>query len=444
MNESQTRTPPAADARPEPLRRQLSAFALWLLAINGMIGAGIFGVPAAAQALAGDFSPWLFMLCALLIAPILLCFAELAGAFRGTGGPVLYAQSAFGPFVGFQAGWAFYVARLTAFAANLNLLVVSIGFFWPVAGSPVMRIALLALVSAAMIWINVVGARAAMASLSGLTALKLLPLLALALYGASQIDAAALTSAASPPAASDLGAALLLVIYAFVGFESSVVPAGEARNPQRDMPRALLWALLVAAALYALIQLGAQAILPELASTERPLLAAGEALIGPVGALLVALGILTSVGGNLLGSMFSTSRISYRLGLDGHLPGWFAQVHPRYLTPANSVLCYGLASFLLAASGSFVWLAVLSVLTRLLLYLTCIAAMPAVRSAGHGQNFRLGGGWTIPLLAVLVCLGLLSQVEWRAIVATAALLAVGTGLYVLARRLPATRGGQRP
>jgi amino acid transporter len=411
----------------------LSVIALWLLAINGMIGAGIFGVPAAAQSLAGDFSPWLFMLCALLIAPILLCFAELASAFRGTGGPVLYAQTAFGPFVGFQAGWAFYVARLTAFAANLNLLVVSIGFFWPAASAPLLRMALLALVSAAMVWVNIVGARAAMASLGGLTALKLLPLLGLALYGASQIDASALSSVAKPPPASELGAALLLVIYAFVGFESSVVPAGEARDPQRDMPRALLWALFVAASLYALIQLGAQAVLPDLASTERPLLAAGEALLGPAGAVLVAIGILTSVGGNLLGSMFSTARISYRLSLDGQLPGWFGRVHPRHLTPANSVLCYGMAAFLLAASGSFVWLAVLSVLTRLLLYLSCIAAMPAVRrQAGAAQNFRLRGGWLIPLLAVLVCLGLLSQVDWRSVLATAALLAVGSVLYAFA------------
>ncbi len=437
MDDKRAPKPLVADGQAEPLRRQLSAFALWLLAINGMIGAGIFGVPAAAQALAGDFSPWLFMLCALLIAPILLCFAELASAFRGTGGPMLYTRTAFGPYVGFQVGWAFYVARLTAFAANLNLLVVSIAFFWPAADRPLLRIALLALLTAAMVWINIVGARAAMASLGGLTALKLLPLLALALYGASQVDAPALASVASPPTVIELGAALLLVIYAFVGFESSVVPAGEARNPQRDMPRALLSALLVAAGLYALIQLGAQAILPDLASTERPLLAAGEALIGPVGAVLVAIGILTSVGGNLLGSMFSTARISYRLGLDGQLPGWFARVHPRHLTPANSVLFYGLASFLLAVSGSFVWLAVLSVLTRLLVYLSCMAAMPAVRQkAGVEQAFRLSGGWTVPLLAVLVCLGLLSQVEWRSVLATAALLAVGSGLYALARRRP--------
>jgi amino acid transporter len=419
----------------EPLRRQLSVFALWLLAINGIIGAGIFGIPATAQALAGDFSPWLFVICALLIAPIVLCFAELSSAFANTGGPVLYARSGFGPFAGFQAGWAFYVARLTAFAANLNLLVVSIGYFWPASNGPLVRAGLLAAISAAMIWVNIVGARAAIASLSALTALKLLPLLALALYGAVHVDGAVFTQIESAPAAADLGAALLLVIYAFVGFESSVVPAGEARHPQRDMPRALIAALLVSAALYALIQLAAQTLVPTLASSERPLLAAGEAWLGPAGALLVALGIVASVGGNLLGSMFSTPRISYRLARDGQLPDWFGAVHSRHLTPANSIICYGVAAFGLAVSGSFVWLAVMSVMTRLLLYLACVASMPAIRrQAGNRQGLQLPGGWLLPALAVAICLGLLSQVEWRAVVATAALLAVGSALYLSARR----------
>lgn len=422
-------TPQAA----EPLSRQLSAFALWLLALNGMIGAGIFGIPSSAQALAGDFSPWLFVLCALLIAPILLCFAELSSSFMQTGGPVLYAGTAFGPFVAFQAGWAFYIARLTAFAANLALLVASIGFFWPAADEPAMRILLLGFATAGIVRVNIAGARAAIASLGSLTAVKLLPLLALAVYGIGQLDGRVFAHALEPPDTPTLGSALLLVIYAFVGFESTVVPAGEARNPQRDMPRALLWALLVTAGLYALIQLAAQSLVPDLGGIQRPLLAAGAAWMGSTGAWIVALGIVASVGGNLVGSMFSTPRISYRLGLDGQLPPWFAAVHPRHNTPANSILAYGLAAFALAASGSFVWLAVMSVLTRLLLYLTCIASMPAVRQQTTGNRLRLPGGWSIPIVAVLICLGLLTQVEWRAVAATFALLAVGSALFAVAR-----------
>jgi amino acid transporter len=424
--------PPAT----EPLARRLSVLGLWMLAINGMIGAGIFGIPAEAQRLVGDFSPWLFAVCALLIAPVILCFAQLASAFRGTGGPILYVGSAFGPFAGFQAGWGYYVARLTAFAANLNLLVTSIGWFWPDASGPAVRLALLALTCAGMTWVNVVGAQAAMRSLGALTVLKLLPLVGLALFGAFELDRGVFAAAVAPPDAGDLGAAILLAIYAYVGFESSLVPAGEARDPQRDLPRALLWSLAVATALYALVQVAARHLLPDLAGAQRPLVEAGEALLGPAGATVVVIGIVASVGGNLVGSMFSTSRISYRLALDGQLPAWFARVHPRHQTPANSVLFYGLASFALAVSGTFAWLAVLSVMVRLLLYAGCIAAMPRVRRASTDLPgaIVLPGGWAIPLAGMAVCLGLLTQVSLASVLATAALLAVGSGLYAIAAR----------
>lgn len=421
---------------PEPLRRELSAWGLWLLMVNGMIGAGIFGVPAQAERLAGAFSPWVFVIGALVIAPVMFCFAALAGRFAGTGGPALYVGHAFGPFAGFQAGWAFYVARLTAFGANLNLLATSVAYLLPDTGGPVLRLTLLVLVVGGMIWVNVVGARTAIRSLGVLTLVKLLPLLAMALVGAWHLDAGVVAAVAQPPAPVELGAAILLVIYAYVGFESGLVPAGEAKDPRRDMPRALLWALATAALLYALIQTGAQSVLPELADSERPLVDAGERWLGTAGAVAVLVGVVASVGGNLVGSMFTTPRITYRLGLDGQLPAWFAAVHPRHGTPANSVWLYGVLALLLAVTGSFVWLAVLSVFTRLLIYSACIAALPA---AGRGAPvdpaaFRLRGGGLVPGLALLACAGLASQVSLASVLATGALLLVGSGLYALARR----------
>ncbi len=421
---------------PEPLRRELSAWGLWLLMVNGMIGAGIFGVPAQAERLAGAFSPWVFVIGALVIAPVMFCFAALAGRFAGTGGPALYVGHAFGPFAGFQAGWAFYVARLTAFGANLNLLATSVAYLLPDTGGPVLRLTLLVLVVGGMIWVNVVGARTAIRSLGVLTLVKLLPLLAMALVGAWHLDAGVVAAVAQPPAPVELGAAILLVIYAYVGFESGLVPAGEAKDPRRDMPCALLWALATAALLYALIQTGAQSVLPELADSERPLVDAGERWLGTAGAVAVLVGVVASVGGNLVGSMFTTPRITYRLGLDGQLPAWFAAVHPRHGTPANSVWLYGVLALLLAVTGSFVWLAVLSVFTRLLIYSACIAALPA---AGRGAPvdpaaFRLRGGGLVPGLALLACAGLASQVSLASVLATGALLLVGSGLYALARR----------
>ncbi|MBL0921036.1 MAG: APC family permease [Phycisphaerales bacterium] len=421
-------------AQPESLRRQLTLLGLWLLVVNGMIGAGIFGIPADAQRLAGAFSPWLFALGAILIAPIMLCFAQLSSAFTGTGGPVLYAQTAFGPFVGFQIGWAFYIARLTASAANINLLVATIGFFWQEPMGPAVRVGLLLFTCAVLVWLNVAGARTAMRSLGFLTVVKLLPLLVLAAIGLTALDRALFASFSSTPKPADLGAAILLVIYAYVGFESGLVPAGESRRPQRDMPRALVLALVGVGAVYFLIQAAAQRIVPDLAASPRPIVEAGEALLGRAGAVVVVVAIIASVGGNLLGSVFSAPRVTYCLALERQLPPCFALVHPRRQTPWVSIVVYGGAIFGLAATGSFARLAVLSVFTRLLIYIVCIAAMPRVSASAREDSgvFRLPGGHAIPALALLVCLALLTQVSRNSVLATAVLLAVGTALFWIA------------
>jgi amino acid transporter len=432
-----TPTPPSDPAIPEPLARQLSGLGVWLLVINGIIGAGIFGMPSEAARLAGGFSPWVFVICAALMLPVMLCFAELASHFDGTGGPVRYVGSVFGAFAGFQAGWAFYVARLTAFSANAALLVGAVGYFWPAADDPRMRLVLLLFVCGGLTALNVTGTRRAMRSLGVVTVLKFLPLVALVAYGLLRLPGEMLDSLRiAAPADADLGAVVLLVFYAFVGFESGLVPAGEARNPRRDMPRALLWAIGVAALLYFGLQTASLAALPGLAETTRPLVEVGGVLFGPAGAMAMMAGMLASIGGNLAGALFSTPRITYALALEGQLPAWFARVPARFGTPAVSIMVFGTVAFLLAAAGSFVWLAGLSVLTRVLIYVGCIAALPALRRrpAQQAQVLRLPGGLVIPGIAVLICLALLTQVRPMGYVATGAMLAVGTVLYALARR----------
>ena len=429
-------TPETPTLRSEPLARQLTALGVWLLVINGIIGAGIFGLPADAARLAGSFSPWVFVICAALMLPVMLSFAELASHFDGTGGPVRYAGSVFGRYAGFQAGWAFYIARLTAFSANAVLLVSAIGYFWPGADDPGTRLALLFTVCACLTAITVVGTRNAMSSLGVLTLLKFLPLVALVAYGLLRLpDAMRQSVLATPPADMNLGAVVLLVFYAFVGFESGLVPAGEARDPRRDMPRALFWAIGVVAILYFGLQTVSLAVLPDLASTRRPLVEVSGELFGPVGALVMMTGMAASVGGNLAGALFSTPRITYALALDGSLPAWFATVSARFGTPAVSILVFGAAAFLLAAGGSFVWLAGLSVLTRVFIYVGCIAALPALRRrADDPAAMRLPGGLFIPGLAVFICLALLTQVKPMDYLATAVMLGLGSVLYAFARR----------
>ena len=425
---------PAAEVIQESLVRRLSVVGLWLLVVNGMIGAGIFGVPAEAARLAGQFSPWIFAICGVLQLPTLLCFAQLGSYFTATGGPVLYAGMAFGPIFAFQAGWCLYVARLLAFAANVNLLVNSLGYFLGGTIGPQWRVTLLFAVCSVLTLLNAVGPRGTLNWLSALTILKFLPLIAIVSFGLLKLHLnLPLRASTDRP---DLAAAVLLVIYVYTGFESGLVVAGEARNPQRDLPRALVAALVVCSCLYVLIQAVSMAALPALASSSRPLVDVAAALFGPWGALLLTAGIIASVGANLVGSMFSNPRITYRLALDGHLPRWFGTVHPIYKTPVWSIVFYGTACFSIAASGSFVWLAGLSVLTRLLLHLVCIGAIPRLKNRfGSAPGaLSLPGGHMVPVLATIVCVGLLMQVKALAYLGAAAFLAVGSVLYVVAHR----------
>lgn len=430
----------AASNVTQALPRRLGAYSLWLLVLNGMVGAGIFGIPAEAARVAGKLSPWLFLLTAILVAPVVLCFATLASATRESGGPARYVQIAFGTQAGFQVGWALYIARLTAFAANLNLMLAAIAHFAPTLGEGRSRLAMLSLMVALIAGLNIAGVQWAMRSLGALTVGKLLPLCLLAALGLAALPAAAPLAQAAQASEMSLGAALLLMVYAYVGFESGLIPGGEAQRPQRDMPIALVSALFLCGILYALLQWLCVAFVPNLAGSERPLVALGLALLGPWGASMVLATIVMSVGGNLLSSMFSVPRITHSFAQQGLLPRPLAAVSGRFATPWVSVMLYGALAWTLAASGSFVLLAALSVLVRLLIYLACVASMPAVLAQAPGAAWRLPGGRAIPVLAAVFCLALLTQVSLQSIVGTVLLLFAGSVLYALTRLTEKWRG----
>lgn len=291
--------------------------------------------------------------------------------------------------------------------------------------------------------VNVLGVRDAMRWLATLTALKFLPLLALIAWGLPAVHH--FPAAGPQPTATNIGTALLLVIYAYTGFETGGVVCGEARDPKRDLPRALVAALVTCALVYASIQAISVAALPTLAASSAPLVDVAGALMGPWGRLLLTAGIIASVAANMSGSMFALPRITYQLGVEGHLPRWFSTIHPTTATPIWSIVFYAGAGFVAAAWGNFGSLASLSVATRLLLYVVCIAAMPRLRKAYATEPGSMGlpGGWTIPVLGLVVSIGLITQVKAAAYLDVAALLLVGSAL-MLAGRLPPFRQQPRP
>jgi amino acid transporter len=377
----------------EPLKRDIGFLGSAFLAFNGLVGAGIFVLPGTLHDRFGAFSPWAFPLFGTLALLIAWPFARTAGHFGGTGGPIAYARS-FGAFPSFLTGWVYYVARAAAFAANLTVLATYLATLTPALAGPVARAAIILVTIAAIVAVNIAGVRRAIRLLDLLTLLKALPLLA---FGIAALVLFGLPDPASSiPPRPELEAAALLILYAFVGFENSTVAAGETADARRTVPRAMLATIFGTALLYTLVQLAYTALMAPGAGGDAPLVAFGQALFGPAGALILTLTAVASLLGNVSGGITSTARATYAMGRDGLLPGWFARVRQPSATPAASILFLGLLVAALAISGSFVWLAVVSTLARMFVYAVGIAALPKL---DRGRPWL----WAPVALGIAIC-----------------------------------------
>jgi len=417
------------------LRREISQLGFATISLNGVIGAGIFALPAVAAAAVGLFSPWLILLCGLMIMPVVLSLARAASFFTHTGGPLNYVGHAFGPFAGFQVGWLFTLSRVAAAAANTNLMVTYAAFFWEPLGEGLLRQLAIGLILLLMTVINILGIKHAMLAIYTFTLLKLIPLALLILLGATKLNPEVF-SAAGLPTFDGLGETLLVLMYAFVGFESTGVPAGEARNPRRDIPRALVQSVVLVAIIYVLIQWVAISVAPDIGSSKTPLIEVSQILMGSFGAVLIGVGAVFSIIGNVSSMMISGPRMVYAMGRSQVLPAWFGSVHAGFGTPANAIAFAGLLSIVLALSGGFVWLAAMSTVVRLIVYAACILSLPRLYTALQPgqQPFDLPGGYFIPLLALGISLWLISQASAHSWLFTGVFMLLGTVLYFFARR----------
>jgi amino acid transporter len=410
------------------LRRDIGFSGSAFLAFNGIVGAGIFALPGTLYAQFGTFSPWLFPIFGALILLIALPFARLAALFPMSGGPVAYT-AVLGRTVSFEVGWLYYLARSGASAANANVFAAYAAALWPALASGFGRAATILTLVGLLTAINIIGVKRAIRALDALTIFKALPLIALAFWA---LAAAGVPTPGPVPQFSAIEAAALVILYAFVGFENAVVPAGETADPQRTIPRALITTVLATVLIYFLIQLAYVAVMPPGPAPEAPLAAFAETLIGPAGTALLAAIALASVAGNISSSMTSTPRVTYALAGLGSLPRWFGAVSDRYATPANSILFMGLVVAVLAVSSSFVWLAVVSTVARLFVYSSSIASLPVAR---RRQGLAVGAStWLLVGGGIAVCLWAAAQSTGRSWLMLGAAAAVGLLLYLVARR----------
>lgn len=397
------------------LVRAIGRWTLVALVINGIIGSGIFGLPDDVARLVGRAAPLAYLLAALGIGVIMACFAEVASRFTEAGGPYLYARKAFGRLVGIQIGWFAWLVRLTSAAANANLFVVYFGEFFPAATRPMPRAAILTVLIGLLAIVNIRGVKSGASVSNAFTVAKLLPLIVFIVAGLALVGGR-ISIGGSAASAGNWLQAVLVLIFAYGGFEAALMPMGEAKEPRRDAPFALFMALIVVTVVYMLVHLVVMGAITDPAAfnqpevRERPLAEAARVFLGGGGAALIALGVLVSTYGYLAGQFVSVPRLTFAFAEQRDFPKFFAAVHKQFRTPYVSILVYSALVWGLAIYGSFIWNAILSAVARLFTYgLVCAALLRLRRMQPEAASFRLPAGWLAAFLGMAFCALMVTQ-----------------------------------
>ncbi len=398
----------------EKLVRGIGRWDLTAIIINTIIGAGIFGLPAKVHALIGTWSLIAFVACAIIIGFIVVCYAEVSSRFSTTGGPYLYAREAFGPVVGFEVGWLYWIVRVATFAANCNLLITYLGFFVADSNQGMFRIMMILLIVLGIFTVNLIGVKQSAIVTNLFTAGKLIPLVIFVAVGIFFVEPSRFTFDAVPEYGA-FTSAVLLLIYAFVGFEVGVVMGGETKDPQRSTPFALLVALAIVASLYMFIQIVSIGTMPELATSERPLADAGAIFLGTYGAAFITVGALISILGNLNVGLLGSTRLLFAMSEQGELPSALSRTHSSFKTPWVSILLTSIVIFFLTVYSTFLTALAIATITRLLVYATTCLALPVFRRRSNvpEARFRAPLGVVAAGLSLVLIIWLLTQVSFE-------------------------------
>jgi APA family basic amino acid/polyamine antiporter len=416
--------------------RAVSRWQIVALSVNDVIGSGVYLIlPVAAAQLLGPASVWAILGAGFGVLMLVLCFAEAGSLFDKAGGAIVYTRAAFGEFAGFEVGWMSWIARIASIAGLSIFFARAVGYLWPGAKSGLGQQVTIVLPLLVLTGINVAGIKSGARTAVVLAWGKVLPLVLFIVVGLFWVHWGRVFPVPLPERANFMKAALL-VLFAYGGFENTAAPAGEFKNPKRDVPFALIVQIGIVATIYTAVQLVAIGTIPNLGSSPTPLADGAAAMMGPVGGFLLTLGAILSVLGTNNNTVLAGPRYLYALAASGRLPPFFARIHPRYRTPHVAILTQTAVALGLMLTGTAEDLAVLSAIARLATYMGTVLSVPVLRRrmAQTPRTIRLPGGDAIPVAAFAICLLFLSAADKKNWIGGGIALAVGAIVYVAGGR----------
>jgi amino acid transporter len=423
----------------EGLKRVIGVPGLTLSIVNGIIGAGIFALPAIVGIAMGAFGVFSYIFCSIMLAAIMLCYAETGSRVTSSGGSYAYVEAAFGDFPGYIVNWLYFFGwSILGSAALMNIIADSLAVLFPAFSNPPVRGFFFFVLLGFMILINVRGAKQGIGFVQGIAIIKLLPLLGIIIFGFSQVKAANLQWEHAPSLKTFADTSLIL-FFAFAGFETSLGVSGEFRNPKRTVPLGLFLGGTIVLIVYMLLQTVTQGVLgPAIADfKDAPLAAVAEKIIGPVGATILLITAAISCFGSVSADVMATPRSLFAAANDGMFPKFLGKVHSKFATPHLAVITYGSLIFIFSVAGGFKQLAILASAAILVIYLAVILATIKLRmkklEAGE-KTFRAPGGLITPLIGIAAIIWLLSSLSKWEILSTLIFIAAVCVIYFIMKK----------
>jgi APA family basic amino acid/polyamine antiporter len=424
------------------LQSELKLFDVTNLVVGAIIGADIYVASTFGAKYLGPLSLIAWIVAGVIAVVIALCFAQCAALLPKVGGPYAYVRAAWGPFAGFMVGWSLWLAEWISLAVFPLAFTRYLLFFLPTLDW--MQQSLVKAVFVAFLVVtNIVGVRAAGKTNDVLTLVKLAPLLFFSGAGiiymlGNPAEVAANLQPFAPYGVANFGAAIVLIFWAYAGFEISTIPADEIQDPGTTIPKAIGLGIAIITIFYLVTNLVLFGVRSwsYLATDIAPLAAATTSIlraqptVAVLGGLIVGVGALISVAGSNESGMIGTSRLGYALAIDGLFPSVFARVHPKYKTPYVAIILQAVTALIASLVGNLSVLIATSVFFMALTYLATSASIFSLRKKVTKPRFRLQGGVVLPILGIIFSLYLITQCSLDQLTVGSLLLALGVLIYV--------------